>query len=152
MIASVPYFAQKADSSSAAGWQNSIRHNLSLHQRFLKVQNEGGSKSSWWTLNPERKLGAKPRRRATSGDVRSLQQRRDRARFRNSAERPSTIVSISSLNAANRVNAKTSNESREGENNSPAQQTTTSPQGQTGGELAGQNGQQVQDEQSTPEE
>jgi len=87
MIASVPYFAQRADSSSAAGWKNSIRHNLSLHQRFLKVQNEGAGKSSWWTLNPERKLGAKPRRRATSGDVRSLQQRRDRVRFRNSTER-----------------------------------------------------------------
>merc|ERR1719192_301253 len=138
--------------------QNSIRHNLSLHQRFLKVQNEGGGKSSWWTLNPERKLGAKPRRRATSGDVRSLQQRRDRVRFRNSAERPSTIVNLSNLLAANRVNAKTSNESREGGNNSPAQQTTTSPQGQTGGELAGQHGQhgqQVQHgqhEQSTQEE
>ena len=45
--------------------QNSIRHNLSLHQRFQKVQNEGAGKSSWWTLNPEKKLGAKPRRRAT---------------------------------------------------------------------------------------
>ena len=81
MIASVPYFGQRADSTSSAGWkvrykknfattdthppQNSIRHNLSLHQRFLKVQNEGAGKSSWWTLNPERKLGAKPRRRAT---------------------------------------------------------------------------------------
>ena len=82
MIASVPYFTQRADSTSSAGWkvtqhflqtfnftsifletltltfcklslshlmisklttprslQNSIRHNLSLHQRFLKVQN-----------------------------------------------------------------------------------------------------------------
>ena len=65
--------------------QNSIRHNLSLHQRFLKVQNEGAGKSSWWTINPERKLGSKPRRRATSGDVRSVQVRRDRARRRRDA-------------------------------------------------------------------
>ena len=117
MIASVPYFGQRADSTSSAGWkvrykknfattdthppQNSIRHNLSLHQRFLKVQNEGAGKSSWWTLNPERKHCAKPRRRATrcvspikvidwedhlweyfcrSGDVKSLQSKREKAR------------------------------------------------------------------------
>jgi len=82
MISSVPYFSQRADSSSAAGWKNSIRHNLSLHQRFLKVQNEGAGKSSWWTINPERKLGIKPRRRATSGDVKSLQLKREKARRR----------------------------------------------------------------------
>jgi len=80
MIASVPYFGQRADSTSSAGWKNSIRHNLSLHQRFLKVQNEGAGKSSWWTLNPEKKHGAKPRRRATSGDVKSLQSKREKAR------------------------------------------------------------------------
>ncbi len=33
--------------------QNSIRHNLSLHSRFVRVQNEGSGKSSWWMLNPE---------------------------------------------------------------------------------------------------
>jgi len=80
MIANVPYFGQRSDSTSSAGWKNSIRHNLSLHQRFLKVQNEGAGKSSWWTLNPERKLGAKPRRRATSGDVKSVQSKRVKAR------------------------------------------------------------------------
>jgi len=80
MIASVPYFTQRADSTSSAGWKNSIRHNLSLHQRFLKVQNEGAGKSSWWTINPERKQSVKPRRRATSGDVKSLQNKREKAR------------------------------------------------------------------------
>ena len=34
-------------------FQNSIRHNLSLHSRFVRVQNEGSGKSSWWMLNPE---------------------------------------------------------------------------------------------------
>lgn len=50
-------------------WQNSIRHNLSLHSRFVRVQNEGTGKSSWWMLNPEGgKSGKSPRRRATSMD------------------------------------------------------------------------------------
>lgn len=49
--------------------QNSIRHNLSLHSRFVRVQNEGTGKSSWWMLNPEGgKSGKSPRRRATSMD------------------------------------------------------------------------------------
>lgn len=49
--------------------QNSIRHNLSLHSRFVRVQNEGTGKSSWWMLNPEGgKNGKSPRRRAASMD------------------------------------------------------------------------------------
>uniref|UniRef100_A0A3Q2EBX6 Forkhead box O6 b n=1 Tax=Cyprinodon variegatus TaxID=28743 RepID=A0A3Q2EBX6_CYPVA len=48
---------------------NSIRHNLSLHSRFIRVQNEGTGKSSWWMLNPEGgKMGKGPRRRASSTD------------------------------------------------------------------------------------
>ncbi|XP_052324873.1 forkhead box protein O1-A-like [Oncorhynchus keta] len=48
---------------------NSIRHNLSLHSRFVRVQNEGTGKSSWWMLNPEGgKTGKSPRRRAASMD------------------------------------------------------------------------------------
>ncbi|TRZ02091.1 hypothetical protein DNTS_003249 [Danionella cerebrum] len=48
---------------------NSIRHNLSLHTRFIRVQNEGTGKSSWWMLNPEGgKMGKGPRRRALSMD------------------------------------------------------------------------------------
>lgn len=49
--------------------QNSIRHNLSLHTRFIRVQNEGTGKSSWWMLNPDGgKMGKVPRRRAASMD------------------------------------------------------------------------------------
>lgn len=49
--------------------QNSIRHNLSLHSRFVRIQNEGTGKSSWWMLNPEGgKNGKSPRRRAASMD------------------------------------------------------------------------------------
>ncbi|PWA22630.1 hypothetical protein CCH79_00001991, partial [Gambusia affinis] len=51
------------------GRLNSIRHNLSLHSRFVRIQNEGTGKSSWWMLNPEGgKNGKSPRRRAVSMD------------------------------------------------------------------------------------
>ncbi|XP_041739661.2 forkhead box protein O6-like [Coregonus clupeaformis] len=69
MVRFVPYFKDKGDSNSSAGWKNSIRHNLSLHTRFVRVQNEGTGKSSWWMLNPEGgKMGKGPRRRAASID------------------------------------------------------------------------------------
>lgn len=50
-------------------FQNSIRHNLSLHSRFIRVQNEGTGKSSWWMLNPDQKAserGKSSRRRPPS--------------------------------------------------------------------------------------
>lgn len=54
-------------SFSLLSFQNSIRHNLSLHSRFIRVQNEGTGKSSWWMINPEGgKMGKGPRRRAAS--------------------------------------------------------------------------------------
>lgn len=69
MVRSVPYFKDKGDSNSSAGWKNSIRHNLSLHSRFVRVQNEGTGKSSWWMVNPDGGKGGKvPRRRAVSMD------------------------------------------------------------------------------------
>lgn len=69
MVRCVPYFKDKGDSNSSAGWKNSIRHNLSLHSKFIRVQNEGTGKSSWWMLNPEGgKSGKSPRRRAASMD------------------------------------------------------------------------------------
>uniref|UniRef100_A0A8D2L1K1 Forkhead box O4 n=2 Tax=Varanus komodoensis TaxID=61221 RepID=A0A8D2L1K1_VARKO len=69
MVRNVPYFRDKGDSNSSAGWKNSIRHNLSLHNKFMKVHNEATGKSSWWMLNPEGgKSGKAPRRRAASMD------------------------------------------------------------------------------------
>ncbi|XP_013860997.1 forkhead box protein O6 [Austrofundulus limnaeus] len=69
MVKTVPYFRDKGDSNSSAGWKNSIRHNLSLHNKFLRVHNESTGKSSWWMLNPEGgKTGKAPRRRAVSMD------------------------------------------------------------------------------------
>lgn len=69
MVKNVPYFADKADSTSSAGWKNSIRHNLSLHSRFMRIPNEGPGKSSWWVINPDAKSGRPARRRAVSTDT-----------------------------------------------------------------------------------
>ncbi|KAJ7990077.1 hypothetical protein DPEC_G00296550 [Dallia pectoralis] len=81
MVKSVPYFKDKGDSNSSAGWKNSIRHNLSLHSRFIRVQNEGTGKSSWWMLNPEGgKSGKSPRRRAASMDNNSSKFTKSRGR------------------------------------------------------------------------
>ena len=48
--------------------QNSVRHNLSLHSRFVKVQNDTSGKSSWWTVNLDAKSGRTSRRRSHSVD------------------------------------------------------------------------------------
>ncbi|KAI6241239.1 Daf-16-1 protein 2 [Aphelenchoides fujianensis] len=66
--ANVPFFAERSTSEASAGWKNSIRHNLSLHSRFMRVQNEGAGKSSWWVINPDAKPGRNPRRRAATMD------------------------------------------------------------------------------------
>ncbi|XP_067945775.1 forkhead box protein O-like [Watersipora subatra] len=82
MVQNVNYFRDKGDSNSSAGWKNSIRHNLSLHNRFMRMQNEGAGKSSWWVINPDAKPGKAPRRpRGGSMDSKSMSMKssRDRA-------------------------------------------------------------------------
>ncbi|XP_017770865.1 PREDICTED: forkhead box protein O-like [Nicrophorus vespilloides] len=65
IIYNVPYFNQRTDSKSSAGWKNSVRHNLSLHNRFMKMQNEVQAKPSWWIINPSAS-NTKTRRRTAS--------------------------------------------------------------------------------------
>eukprot|EP00118_Oscarella_pearsei_P003573 m.14897 g.14897 ORF g.14897 m.14897 type:complete len:566 (+) comp26034_c0_seq1:188-1885(+) len=69
MVKNIDYFKDKGDSSSSAGWKNSIRHNLSLHQQFMRIPNEGPGKSSWWVINRDAKPGKSTRRRAMSVDA-----------------------------------------------------------------------------------
>ena len=61
-------------------FQNSIRHNLSLHSRFVRVQNEGTGKSSWWMLNPDAKPGKSTRRRANTLEGNKYEKKRGRTK------------------------------------------------------------------------
>ncbi|GFT95666.1 forkhead box protein O1 [Nephila pilipes] len=63
MIRNIPFFSDQAESNSSAGWKNSIRHNLSLHKKFLRIRNDGTGKSSWWTVNATAGSGRTPRRK-----------------------------------------------------------------------------------------
>ncbi|GFY77230.1 forkhead box protein O [Trichonephila inaurata madagascariensis] len=65
MVRNVPFFNDQAESSSSAGWKNSIRHNLSLHKKFLRIRNDGTGKSSWWTVNAAAGSGRTPRRKGS---------------------------------------------------------------------------------------
>uniref|UniRef100_A0A6G1SNZ2 Forkhead box protein O n=1 Tax=Aceria tosichella TaxID=561515 RepID=A0A6G1SNZ2_9ACAR len=104
MVQHVPYFKDKGDSNSSAGWKNSVRHNLSLHSRFKRLQNEGTGKSSWWTINPEANIGKCARRRAASMEASKYEKKRGRAKKKAEAIRQGLIsypsLSNSSLNGS----------------------------------------------------
>ncbi|KAE9548986.1 hypothetical protein FO519_007798, partial [Halicephalobus sp. NKZ332] len=68
---------------------NAVRHNLSLHSRFVRMKNEGAGKSSWWVVDPyagsNGKPGKYPRRRAAtieSSTKSFLEQKRREAKIR----------------------------------------------------------------------
>lgn len=69
MVQNIPFFRDKGESNSSAGWKNSIRHNLSLHNCFIRIQNDGAGKSSWWMLNPDYRVTRPQRRRANTMDL-----------------------------------------------------------------------------------
>ncbi|KAJ8683731.1 hypothetical protein QAD02_019523 [Eretmocerus hayati] len=88
MITNVDHFKEKRDSSSSSGWKNSIRHNLSLHNRFFRVANDSAGKSSYWMVNPDISQNSKSRRRATM-DPEKLEKIRGRAKRQASLVRTS---------------------------------------------------------------
>jgi hypothetical protein len=56
IIQFVPYFKDKIDAKTSWGWKNSIRHNLSLHNQFIRVpvisSLSKGPVKYVWTINP----------------------------------------------------------------------------------------------------
>ncbi|CAH8587351.1 unnamed protein product [Dicrocoelium dendriticum] len=70
IITHYDYFRERSDPTTSAGWKNSIRHNLSLHDRFTKCpKSSDNTKSSYWRINTD--VAARPyiRRRACSMDT-----------------------------------------------------------------------------------
>lgn len=104
MVQHVPYFKDKGDSNSSAGWKNSVRHNLSLHNRFKRIQNEGTGKSSWWTINPEANIGKCARRRAASMEASKYEKKRRGAKKRADAIRSGLVPGFPSLTNASLPN------------------------------------------------
>ncbi|WWD19920.1 hypothetical protein CI109_104392 [Kwoniella shandongensis] len=64
-----PFF-KTLDEKKTAGWQNSIRHNLSLKKMFVRVNkvdgvpDESGGKGGWWTVQPGVPDEGRPGRKA----------------------------------------------------------------------------------------
>ena len=83
-------------------FQNSIRHNLSLHNRFKREQNEGTGKSSWWTINPDAKPGKSTRRRAATMETQKYEKRRGRVRKNQLEERQRLGSDASNLSITRR--------------------------------------------------
>jgi forkhead box protein O3 len=108
MVKNVSFFKDKGDNNSSAGWKNSVRHNLSLHNRFIRVPNEG-AKSSWWMINPNAKSGKSTRRRAASMETGKYERKRARARKNveiiEKENLQTNIFSTSNINNSNRIDS-----------------------------------------------
>lgn len=130
MVQHVPYFKDKGDSNSSAGWKNSVRHNLSLHSRFKRLQNEGTGKSSWWTINPEANVGKCARRRAASMEASKYEKKRGRAKKRAEAIRQGLVSYPSLTNSSLNGSASTLEQQQQAQSSNQFQNPDTQPQPQ----------------------
>lgn len=58
-IKNIPYFQARSSPETSKQWKNSVRHNLSLHPKFVKVERivPGKVSCSWWTIkNKEERI------------------------------------------------------------------------------------------------
>lgn len=91
MIQYVPYFRDKGDRKSSTGWKNSIRHNLSLHNRFVRIPNEIAGKSSWWTIDPRARQVRRRRRVQSNENCTKIERRRLTKTISNDNSTPSSF-------------------------------------------------------------
>ncbi|CAH1107900.1 unnamed protein product [Psylliodes chrysocephalus] len=78
MMVNVPVLSNKPE--GMASWKNSVRHNLSLHCKFVKVPNPSAGKSSFWTVNLDVKPIKPARRRTGSLETNKFNSKQQRAK------------------------------------------------------------------------
>ncbi|KAL7668028.1 hypothetical protein ACOME3_008746 [Neoechinorhynchus agilis] len=99
MIQNVEYFRDRRDKNNSVGWKNSIRHNLSLHDEFIRVQNEGAGRSSWWTVTA-RKFEKKKSVRKKNTQLLTNEQKKERKRGRKVLKREPVKVNVNASGAS----------------------------------------------------
>ncbi|GJQ85730.1 hypothetical protein Trydic_g12136 [Trypoxylus dichotomus] len=98
IVQNIPHFKDKGNGNSSVGWKNSIRHNLSLYNRFVRVQNETTSKSSWWMINLDARKSI--RRRTVSMETSTYENQRGRVKWKVDTIRNALVEGTCSPNSS----------------------------------------------------
>ncbi|CAF0819697.1 unnamed protein product [Rotaria sordida] len=127
MIKYVPFFRNKVDRASSAGWKNSIRHNLSLHNRFKRIQSEGTGKSSWWIINPDEKNTSSTISNGTISTTNGIKQTRRRLgqNLKSSSTTPKRLRTPRSLIKSPRILTTTEQQQQQQQQQHQQQESTT---------------------------